>query len=495
VSVTTLRDRGIASSDAADKINRSINAEQAVLGALLLGAPWSAVANLLKPASFSRPDHVLIFAAMRTLAAGGHRIDPVTVAEHLNRFDQLDDAGGLGYLGQLARDTPNTDNIRAYAQIVRERAFHRRLQEIVGDSGTPSADLVAQIQDDIAQFKAHDGATNSMSVLWYAALDGAVHQDQLVKGLIVAGSLFVIYGESNSGKTFWILDVALAIAAGKSWRGRRTMRGLVVYVAGEGAASVRSRVAAFRREHADVGTGIPFCVVPQPVDFLSAASVDTLIGAIRAAEGKCGEKAVLVVVDTFARAIPGGNENDAQDVGIAVAAADRLRAETGAAVGFIHHAGKDPTKGARGSSALRAATDTEILIEGQTGTRTATVTKQRDLPIGDKCAFELRQVVLGKDADGDAITSCVVDEAATPIPPAIIRIKGMNKTKLFIALKEWQRTNPGAEIINSIDLARVAEAQHLKGSRKREVVESLVKDKVLLPAVGGHRLNVEGFAA
>jgi RecA-family ATPase len=94
---------------------------------------------------------------------------------------------------------------------------------------------------------------------------------------------------------------------------------------------------------------------------------------------------VLVIIDTFARAIPGGNENDALDVGIAVAGADRIRAETGAAVGFVHHAGKDPTKGARSSSALRAATDTEIKIEGITGTRTATVTKQRDLESGRRC--------------------------------------------------------------------------------------------------------------
>src|SRR5262249_18502194 len=135
--------------------------------------------------------------------------------------------------------------------------------------------------------------TAPMNLLWYAALDGVVHQDQLIKGLIVAGSLFVIYGESNSGKTFWILDLALAVAAGRPWRGRRTKRGLVIYVAGEGAASVRARVAAYRREHSGIAADTPFCIVPQPVDFLNAASVDTLIATVRSAETKCGAKAVL----------------------------------------------------------------------------------------------------------------------------------------------------------------------------------------------------------
>jgi RecA-family ATPase len=176
-------------------------------------------------------------------------------------------------------------------------------------------------------------------LLWFATLNGTKHQHQLVKGLLVAGSLFVVYGESNSGKTFFLLDLGLTIAAGLAWRGRRTRRGLVIYVAGEGSASVRARVAAWRVAHPEISANLPFAIVPQAVDFLSGPSIDQLILTIRAAESECGESAVLIIVDTFARAIPGGNENDALDVGIAVAGADRVRTETGAAVGFVHHAG------------------------------------------------------------------------------------------------------------------------------------------------------------
>jgi hypothetical protein len=472
-----------------DHSGDAVGAEQSVLGSLLLGAPWAEVANVLKPAYFTRPDHALIFSAMDTLATSGQRIDVVTIAEHLQRGDRLDDAGGLGYLSQLVRETPTKDNIASYVRVVRERSFRRHLQELAGDPGMLAADLVAQIERDVAQFKAlGSGATSPMNVLWYAALNGVVHQPQVVKGLIVAGSLFVIYGESNSGKTFLILDLALAIAAGKPWHGRRTKRGLVVYVAGEGAASVRSRVAAFRREHADVEAGIPFCIVPQPVDFLSAASVDTLIGTIRAAEVECREKAVLVVIDTFARAIPGGNENDAKDVGIAVAAADRLRAETGAAVGFIHHAGKDPTKGARGSSALRAATDTEILIEGQAGPRTATVTKQRDLVSGERFGFTLRAVDLGTDADGDPVSSCVVDQSDAPARNSARKIGGKNQTALLAALQERHRVLPEKQgLVSTIELREIAKAQGLQRARAKEAVDGLLGYGWLMNAVGGYR--------
>src|SRR5262249_53339238 len=97
-----------------------------------------------------------------------------------------------------------------------------------------------------------DVDTVVFGLLWYATLQGIPHQAHLVKNLILAGSLFVVFGESNSGKTFWLLDLCLAIAAGIPWRGRQTLRGLVIYVAGEGAASVKARTAAYRLAHPEI---------------------------------------------------------------------------------------------------------------------------------------------------------------------------------------------------------------------------------------------------
>jgi RecA-family ATPase len=270
-----------------------------------------------------------------------------------------------------------------------------------------------------------------LALLWFATLHEVVHQQHLVIGLLLAGSLLVIFGESNSGKTFFLLDLALAIAQGCPWRGRWTRKGLVLYVAGEGATSVRNRVIAYRRANPDADAGIPFAVVPLAVDMLDREAVCKLIETIRAAEAESGEKVVLICIDTFARAVAGGDENSAQDVGIAVANADWVRLETGAAVAFVHHAGKDPSKGARGSSALRAAVDTEILIEGQTGQRTAVVTKQRDLENGERMVFELAPVEIGQDEDsGDIIKSCTVRHllGAQPAPSPQSRPPGLGSS-------------------------------------------------------------------
>lgn len=333
--------------------------------------------------------------------------------------------------------------------------------------------------------------TPLLALLWFATLDKAAHQEQLVKRLLLVGSFFVVFGESNSGKTFWVLDLMLAVAAGVEWRRRPTRKGLVIYVAGEGAASVRARVAAYRRTHPEITGGLPFAIIPQAVDFLDAGSVAILIQTIRAAESEAGEKCVVVVVDTFARAMAGGDENSSKDVGVAVAAADRIRAEIGCAVGFVHHSGKDASKGARGSSALRAATDTEILIEGQTGTRTATASKQRDLEIGEPMPFELVPVTIGTDPDdGKDITSCVVkhlDDDARAAPTAI-QVRGKAQRQFIAALRARAGSAP-QRTWTLFDLRQLGKELGMSKSTARSAVDAIVTLPYMHPTAGGYRFT------
>jgi hypothetical protein len=115
----------------------SVEAEQSVLGGLMLdNSAWDTIADAVSAPDFYRRDHRLIFTAIGELAERGEPSDAVTVSEFLDRNGQLDDAGGLAYLGQLARDTPSAANIRAYAGIVRERAMLRELIRIGGEIAT-----------------------------------------------------------------------------------------------------------------------------------------------------------------------------------------------------------------------------------------------------------------------------------------------------------------------------------------------------------------------
>ncbi len=111
----------------------SVEAEQAVLGGLMLdNRRFDEISEIISAADFYRQEHRLIFAAVERLASESEPLDVVTLAEFLERTGDIEDAGGLSYLAELAEKTPGAANIRAYAEIVRERSILRQLVEVSG---------------------------------------------------------------------------------------------------------------------------------------------------------------------------------------------------------------------------------------------------------------------------------------------------------------------------------------------------------------------------
>jgi len=246
-----------------------------------------------------------------------------------------------------------------------------------------------------------------------AQLDGT----PLVKGLLDRAQTSLIIGESGSGKTFLALDLALHVAAGLSWFGRRVTAGPVIYVAAEAGRSIENRVAAWRDHHGFEDRDLPFAAVISPVDLChpEVGDVDRLITAV----GKAGfALPALVIIDTVSRVLAGGNENGPDDMGALVRSLDRLRDDLCCHMSAVHHLGKDTARGSRGHSLLYCAVDTEITVakDDKTSIATATVTKQRDGIAGGEIAFRLLPVELGRDQDGDAVTSCVVEPIAGETP-------------------------------------------------------------------------------
>ena len=99
----------------------SVEAEQAVLGSLLLSAAaWALVSNRIEPSDFYRNDHRILFAAIATLHNERRAVDVVTVSEYLERQGTIGETGGLAYIARLANDTPTAANVETYAAAVRE---------------------------------------------------------------------------------------------------------------------------------------------------------------------------------------------------------------------------------------------------------------------------------------------------------------------------------------------------------------------------------------
>jgi hypothetical protein len=258
---------------------------------------------------------------------------------------------------------------------------------------------------------------------------------QIVEDSLTAGGLSVVFGESNSGKTYMVIDLACAVARGREWLGKRTVQGAVLYVAGEGAASVRMRLLAYMRHHNI--SSLPVAIVPIAINLLDPkGDTHRVIEAAREAEKRLGMPVRLIVVDTLARSMGGGNENSSEDMSAVVSHADIIRQEIAAHLQFIHHSGKDSTKGARGSSVLRAAVDTEIEVIGNEidKTHTATFTKQRDLPSkGDSVVTRFVALDFGVDQWGKPQRVCIVERVDPASIPVINLLTGHQRLFLSVA--------------------------------------------------------------
>ena len=313
----------------------------------------------------------------------------------------------------------------------------------------------------------------------------------LVKGILSANSLAAVIGVTGCGKTFFATELAVHIAAGRAWRGHRVHGGLVAYAALEGPASAENRFVAAGRKH-ELPATLPLRLTPGPVNLRDAGDVALLIAFVHEAEVSFGCKCAAVFIDTLSRALAGGEENNSEDMGALIVGADAVRLATGATVILVHHLGKDEGRGARGHSSLKAALDTEIEITNKDGLRVATATKQRDLPGGTRYAFRLEVIELGRDADGDPVTSCTVTHEQDA--PAADRRQptGKNQTALVTALQEWKRQHPDCEIVSTLELREIAKTQGVNLKRLPEVQEGLERAGWIQPCVGGVKLLAEG---
>lgn len=221
----------------------SVEAEQAVLGGLMLdNRMWDAIADRLVASDFYRRDHQLIFESIAELAARSEPFDAVTLSEALERKNLADQTGGLAYLAGLVRDTPSAANVKAYAEIVRERSTLRQLISVGGeiaasaydpegrDAGAildeaerrvfeiaegrhktgsgfvPLREDLGTVIDRLDMLAQNKGQLTGLST-------GFTRLDEMTAGL-QKGDLIVIAGRPSMGKTTFALNIAENAAFG-----------------------------------------------------------------------------------------------------------------------------------------------------------------------------------------------------------------------------------------------------------------------------------------
>jgi replicative DNA helicase len=239
--------RSSSSGDGLRLPPHSIEAEQSVLGGLMLdAAAWDQIADRVTADDFYRHDHKLIFETTAELIERSQPCDAVTLSGQLESKGLLDQVGGLSYLGSLARDTPTSANIRAYADIVRERSVLRQLitagNLIVGSAleteGREAREVIDEAERavfEIAERGSRGKAgfrtvksilpevVNRIDELYHSGgtmtgiSTGFKNLDDMTSGL-QPGDLIIVAGRPSMGKTTLAVNIAenAALGSGKS---------------------------------------------------------------------------------------------------------------------------------------------------------------------------------------------------------------------------------------------------------------------------------------
>lgn len=214
--------------------------------------------------------------------------------------------------------------------------------------------------------KREEDARKPFPVLGVGELLTMRDPEWLLEGILPDTGFAVLYGPPGAGKSFVALDWALTIASGLDWFGRRVQRGTVVYVAGEGVAGVKQRLKAWQATHPGNPEGW-FFMVPEAPNLLDIDHAERLRATLNLVREQTGKAASLLVIDTMARSLVGGDENSAKDVGLFIAHVDALSKPAASLV--LHHTQKASTV-ERGSSSLRGAADVMVSVTPAKNDRT-----------------------------------------------------------------------------------------------------------------------------
>jgi hypothetical protein len=270
----------------------------------------------------------------------------------------------------------------------------------------------------------------------------------LIRKVLPLGTLGVLYGQAATAKTFTALSMAYAIASGSPWMELPVDQGSVVYLLAEAAEGLGLRTRAWKKAYGVSGRP-PVNFLFESVDLLNPRAVDRLVATLQALP----TSPALVVVDVLARYMVGADENSTRDMGLTVAALERVRTTLGCTVLVLHHTNQDGTR-ERGNTALRGAADTMIKLTKKAGAITMTCDKQRSAAPFGKLGFRLKVVQL--DAEHD---SCVIE-----------RLPSDGDGSDTLPDNQWQALRALAVIPKGRPYSRWHKASHLKETTFRRVM-------------------------
>jgi AAA domain len=250
--------------------------------------------------------------------------------------------------------------------------------------------------------------TQSLKLTYFDDCGAFAQKRWILKGIIARGETSAWIAPPGAGKSALLTEISVHCAAQRDWRGHRAKEACgVVIFALERADLFKRRLRVYRQR--DEVQGLPIAVADAILDLLNPNCVETIVSTVREAERRFGCSVGLIGIDTYAKGIAanGGDEDKARDQNRAAANLRNVHARLSTHIALVGHTGKNEDRGARGSNAHLADVDVMVQISGDT-IKIAQVIKGNDQPERALAEFKLEPFELGRDEDGDPITTAIV---------------------------------------------------------------------------------------
>lgn len=351
-----------------------------------------------------------------------------SVAEARERFLHPLRKIGAGTLIHMAREaqpgwvSPSVANAPRVDE--REAALRERLAALRDRTG---ANASSQLDDGV------DHKTKRYRMFSPVRLSNLPPVKWLIPGLLPCEYFATCYGASRAFKSFLALDMALSISTGVPFHGRQVERAPVVYIAPEGFSGLNNRIEAWLRDRKIDRADTDFWAIGEGVNLMLKTDILDLVSDFVA----MGMRPALVVFDTLARSMNGGDEQAAKDFNIVTANANLLRQMIGCSVMLVHHAGKDASRGARGSYAIKANSDAmfEVTRDGDSLTTSLRVEKLKDARDDFSIEFDGKTVEWIDERHGPQSSLVFVEKSPEPRARFHAVIDARDRQKLVDALE------------------------------------------------------------
>lgn len=251
----------------------------------------------------------------------------------------------------------------------------------------------------------------------WSAIDFNPDEEYRIDGLMPKVGVGLIFGASQSFKSFLAMHISVHVGMGRTWADRRTEAAPAVYVAAEGAGGLRKRKAGYIKDWGENGD-VDFAVVSAAPNLgATPGDLPALIATIEGARMCPG----LIVLDTAAKLMNGADENN-QGMAALLVNAEALARHFGCFVLIVHHTGwgDDAKRRPRGWSGLPFGLDLIVLCERKERELSATVTVQKlkDDRAETQFVVHMKRVALGESKTGREISTLIVDRVEVPEPEA-----------------------------------------------------------------------------